>query len=121
DELTNTATVVIAIITVCGTHSVVARLEFGTMAVYYSILVCGYVVIMVALALDGPWYILYVIVLPSECLHTGAFAQVALGNRRPNDGKGANPSCVAAGGIGMTRGAIWLESMGTAEFNFTNT
>ena len=54
DELTNTATVVIAIITVCGTLFVVASLEFGIMAVYYSMFVCGNVVIMVALALDEP-------------------------------------------------------------------
>ena len=69
-ELTNTATVVIAIITVCDTLSVVASLEFGIMAVSYSMFVFGNVVMMVALALDEPepWYILYVILL-SSCYH----------------------------------------------------
>ena len=102
DELTNTATVMSAIITVCDTLSVVASLGFGIMAVSYSMFVCGNVVMMVALALDEPWYILYIHDRPverlplepphRECLHTEAFAQMALGNRRPNEGKGANPS-----------------------------
>ena len=81
--------------------SVVASLEFGTMTVCYNIFVCGNVVMMVVLVLDEPWYNLYVIVrsggyhlnhLIENAFDTEAVAQMALGNRRPNDGKGAKSS-----------------------------
>ena len=62
DELTNTAAVVIAIITICATLSVVAGLEFGIKTVSYAALMCGNVLMMVVFALDEPWYILNVIV-----------------------------------------------------------
>jgi len=101
DELTNTAAVVIAIITICATLSVVAGLEFGIKTVSYAAFMCGNVLMMVVFALDEPWYILNVIVQTvgyhlnhfiEIAFDTDAFAQMDLGNGRPNDGKGANPS-----------------------------
>ena len=71
------------------------------MTVCYNIFVCGNVVMMVVLVLDEPWYNLYVIVrsggyhlnhLIENAFDTEAVAQMALGNRRPNDGKGAKSS-----------------------------
>ncbi|CAE7719937.1 IGHMBP2, partial [Symbiodinium sp. CCMP2456] len=101
DEKTNTAAAVIAIITICATLSVVAGLEFGIKTVSYSAFMCGNVLMMVVFALDEPWYILNVIVQSvgyhlnhflEIAFDTDAFAQIDLGNGRPNDGKGANPS-----------------------------
>ena len=178
DELIHTAMVVIAIITVCDTLSVVASLEVGSMAASYSIFVCGNVVMMVALALNELWYILYAIVLSSayhlnhlienaftpklsskwlweiggrtaarvptlpgwtrgfcwaglvDCLgpFRRDFHDVHL-SRMHHQSRGhvrLHLCCAvvlhfSVGGLGMNPGAIWLESLGTAEFNFTNT
>jgi len=101
DQLTNTAAWVIGVITLCATASVVAGLEFGIKSVSYAAFMLGNFLMVVVFSLDESWYILNVIVQSigyhlnhflEIAFDTDAFAQLDLGNGRPNDGKGANPS-----------------------------
>ena len=103
DRLTSTSAVVIAIITVRAMLSVVACLELGIKTVSYSTLVCGNVVMMFAFALDGPWYILNLIVRTvghhlnhfiAIAFDIAAFAHTALGEEWPNDGQCAKVDCL---------------------------
>ena len=91
----------IGVITLCATASVVAGLEFGIKSVSYAAFMLGNFLMMVVFSLDEPWYILNVIVQTvgyhlqhfiEIAFDTDAFAQLGLGNGRPNDGKGAHPS-----------------------------
>ena len=103
DKLTSTSAVVIAIITVRAMLSVVACLKLGIKTVSYSTLVCGNVVMMFAFALDGPWYILNLIVRTvghhlnhfiASAFGIAAFAHTALGEERPKDGQCAKVDCL---------------------------
>ncbi|CAE7583152.1 unnamed protein product [Symbiodinium natans] len=101
DQLTNTAAWLIAVITLLATASVVAGLDFGIKTVSYTAFMLGNFLMVVIFSLDEPWYILNVIVqavgyhlahFVELAFDTDAFAQLDLGNGRPNDGKGAHPS-----------------------------
>lgn len=101
DDLTASACWIIGVITVCATASVVAGLEFGIKSVSYTAFMLGNFLILVVFCLDETWYILNVLVSSlgfhaqyflETAFDTDAFAQLGLGNGRPNDGKGANPS-----------------------------
>ncbi|CAE7808258.1 unnamed protein product, partial [Symbiodinium microadriaticum] len=83
--------------------SVVACLKLGIKTVSYSTLVCGNVVMMFAFALDGPWYILNLIVRTvghhlnhfiASAFGIAAFAHTALGEERPKDGQCAKVDCL---------------------------
>ena len=101
NELTASACWIIGVITVCATASVVAGLDFGIKSVSYTAFMLGNFLILVVFCLDETWYILNVLVSSlgfhaqyflETAFDTDAFAQLGLGNGRPNDGKGANPS-----------------------------
>ncbi|CAJ1429441.1 unnamed protein product [Effrenium voratum] len=101
DELTNTAAWIIGIITLCATASVVAGLDIGIKFVSYLAFMLGNFLMVAVFCMDESWYILNVMTSTlgyhlqyfiEIAFDTDAFAQLALGNGRPNDGKGANPS-----------------------------
>jgi choline-glycine betaine transporter len=99
--LANAASVAIVIITGCATLSVVSGLNYGIKTLSQTAFILGNFLLCTVFFLDAPWYLLNVMV-QSLGYHlqnfieigffTDAFAQLQVGEGRPNDGKGADPA-----------------------------
>ena len=90
DELASASAVVIAIITVCATLAVVARLELGIKTISYSTLVCGRYIVNLIVRMVGHHLNHFIAI----AFDIEAFAHTALREERPNDGRGAKVDCL---------------------------
>ncbi|OLQ06967.1 hypothetical protein AK812_SmicGene9706 [Symbiodinium microadriaticum] len=90
DELASASAVVIAIITVCATLAVVARLELGIKTISYSTLVCGRYIVNLIVRMVGHHLNHFIAI----AFDIEAFAHTALREERPNDGHGAKVDCL---------------------------
>jgi len=88
----------IVIVTGFATLSVISGLNYGIKTLSQTAFVLGNFILLIVFFLDEPWYLLNLMVQSlgyhmqhflEISFHTDAFAQLAGGEGRPNDGKGA--------------------------------
>ncbi|CAE8643079.1 unnamed protein product [Polarella glacialis] len=100
-DLTDSTSWCIAIITCFATLSVISGLNYGIKTLSQTAFLLGNFLLLTVVFLDGPWYLLNVMVqsLGYHIQHfieigfyTDAFAQLAKGEGAPNDGSGADPA-----------------------------